>query len=140
LNTGNICISDSWDEIALFVGADPSVLKATIDEYNTGCDRGRDDAFFKDPFYLRPLCQAPYYAIKGELVFLNTMGGLKINEFMEVIDTKGSAIKGLYAAGADTGDWEPDTYCDNLSGTAFGFAVNSGRIAAENAVKYISQK
>jgi fumarate reductase flavoprotein subunit len=140
LNSGNICISDSWDEIALFVGADPSVLKATIDEYNTGCDRGRDDAFFKDPFYLRPLCQAPYYAIKGELVFLNTMGGLKINEFMEVIDTKGSAIKGLYAAGADTGDWEPDTYCDNLSGTAFGFAVNSGRIAAENAVKYISQK
>ena len=73
-------------------------------------------------------------------MFLNTMGGLTINEFMEVLDKKGLAIKGLYAAGSDTGDWEPDTYCDNLSGTALGFAVNSGRIAAENAVRYISQK
>jgi fumarate reductase flavoprotein subunit len=140
LKTGNICISDSWEEIALWIGADPSVLKSTIDEYNNGCDCGHDDAFFKDPFYLKPLRKPPYYAIKGELVFLNTMGGLKINEFMEVINKKGSAIKGLYAAGADTGDWEPDTYCDNLSGTALGFAVNSGRIAAENAAKYISQK
>jgi glycine/D-amino acid oxidase-like deaminating enzyme len=42
---------------------------------------------------------------------------------------------GLYAAGVDTGGWESTTYCAILSGSTLGFAINSGRIAAENAVK-----
>jgi hypothetical protein len=45
----------------------------------------------------------------------------------------------LYDAGNDTGGWESDTYCDVLYGTGFGFALNSERIAGENAVKYITQ-
>ncbi len=137
-NTQSLMISDSWDQIARWMGAEPPVLRQTIVEYNRGCEHGRDEAFFKDTRYLWPLSSPPYYAIKGELVFLNTMGGLKINERMEVLNNQCRAIPGLYAAGADTGGWEPDTYCDKFSGTAFGFAVNSGRIAAENVVKYIS--
>jgi len=30
-----------------------------------------------------------------------------------------------------------DTYCYLLSGNTLGFAINSGRIAGENAAKYI---
>jgi hypothetical protein len=33
-------IAVSWDKIAGWIGADPAVLKATIDEYNDGCDHG----------------------------------------------------------------------------------------------------
>jgi fumarate reductase flavoprotein subunit len=67
-----------------------------------------------------------------------TMGRIKINHHMEVLKRDDDPIPGLYAVGAGAGGWESDTYCLELSGSAFGFALNSGRIAGENAVKYIS--
>jgi fumarate reductase flavoprotein subunit len=54
---------------------------------------------------------------------------------MEVLDKKDIPIPGIYAAGIDTGGWVGDTYCIRTTGTTFGFAINSGRIAGENAVK-----
>ena len=136
-NGERIKISGSWTEIANWIGADPEVLNAALDEYNSFCDRGYDEVFGKDPEYLLPLRSAPYYAIKGELIFLQTAGGVKVNECMEVLNQQDQPIPGLYAAGVDTGGWEPDTYCHMLSGTAFGFSVNSGRIAGENAAKFV---
>jgi len=135
---GIIKMSDSWDEIAGWIGASPGTLTATIDEYNACCDSGHDRIFGKDRKYLMPLRTPPYYVIKGFPNLLTTLGGLKINHRMEVLDRKDEPIKGLYAAGNDTGGWETDTYNIHLSGTTFGFAVNSGRIAGENAAKYIS--
>jgi fumarate reductase flavoprotein subunit len=55
---------------------------------------------------------------------------------MEVVDKDDQPIPGLYAVGNDAGGWESDTYDADLSGTTLGFAINSGRIAGENAVKY----
>ena len=133
-------ISHSWDEIAEWIGADPTVLKTTIDGYNTACDQGFDPIFAKDQRHLRPLRSAPYYAVKCQTVFLSTMGGIKINECMEVLDKQDNPIPGLYAAGVDTGGWQPDTYCAELSGSAFGFSINSGRIAGENAAKFASEE
>jgi fumarate reductase flavoprotein subunit len=93
--------------------------------------------FMKDPRFLQPLRIAPYYAFKCVPSFHGTIGGIKINHRMEVLDKQGHPIPGLYAGGIDTGGWESDTYCLTLSGSAFGFALNSGRIAAENASKYV---
>jgi len=139
-NKGTIKVSDSWDKIAKWIGADPKVLKATIDEYNSCCDRGYDDIFAKDRRYLVPLRTPPYYAIKGRVSILTTQGGIKINHHMEVLNSQDNPIPGLYAAGDDTGGWEPDTYNVNLSGSGLGFALNSGRIAGENAAQYVLGK
>jgi fumarate reductase flavoprotein subunit len=68
------------------------------------------------------------------------MGGIKINYKMEVLNKEGNSIPGLYAVGADTGGWESDTYCVISLGSAFGFAMNSGCIAAENASDYVHGK
>jgi fumarate reductase flavoprotein subunit len=135
---GHVKISGSWDVIARWMGADPQVLKTTIDEYNAACDSGHDPLFAKDSEYLVPLRTAPYYAVKSFVGYVDTIGGIKINERMEVINTKGRPVPGLYAGGIDTGGWEPETYNVLLSGSAVGFAFNSGRIAGENIVKYIS--
>jgi fumarate reductase flavoprotein subunit len=132
---GQLMIAGSWEEIAGWIGCDPMVLQTEIDTYNTGCDRGHDDLFAKDRRFLQVLRTPPYYAIKCSLGFLGTIGGIKINSRMEVIDRAGDPIPGLYAAGVDTGGWESETYCGVLAGTCFGFALNSGRIAAENAVR-----
>jgi fumarate reductase flavoprotein subunit len=135
---GLVKISDSWDAIADWMGTDPGALKTTIEEYNSACDCGHDSIFAKDRSYLLPLRTPPYYAIRCRACFLSTLGGIKINEHMEVLDQQDNPIPGLYAAGVDVGGWESDTYCDRLSGSAFGFAVNSGRIAGENAARYSS--
>jgi fumarate reductase flavoprotein subunit len=136
---GRVKIADSWDEIAGWIGADTATLKATIDEYNTFCEHGYDALFAKDRRYLLPLRRAPYYAIKGEAHLLDTMGGIRVNEHMEVLDGLDKPITGLYAAGVAVSGWEPENYCSDLNGSAFGFAVNSGRIAGENAAAFIRE-
>lgn len=138
--TGSVLKSDSWEEISDWIGAPRESLRKTVDEYNGFCDRQYDEIFVKDPQYLRPLRTPPFYAIKFSGAILVTMGGIKINYKMEVLDKEGDPIPGLYAVGADTGGWESDTYCALLTGSAFGFAMNSGRIAAENASDYVQGK
>ncbi len=133
--SGRNRVADDWDELADWMGADPAVLRATVEEYNGNCDRGCDPVFGKAHRYLRPLRTPPYYAFSSGATILNTMGGLKVSERMEVLDRHGAAIPGLYAAGVDTGGWTGDTYCADLPGTAFGYAVNSGRIAGESIAR-----
>jgi fumarate reductase flavoprotein subunit len=137
IESGRMKISGSWGEIADWIGVDMAVLKSTVDEYNDVCDRGYDPVFAKDRKYLVPLRTPPYYAVECHMGMMNTIGGIKINEHMEVMDKQDNAIPGLYAAGVDTGGWVTDTYCSILPGSAFGFALNSGRIAGERAADYV---
>ena len=130
---GVVKISDSWDEIAEWIGVLPPILKATVDEYNVVCDRGHDPIFVKERRYLMPLRTPPYYAIRCKLSILHTMGGIKINEHMQALDKEGEPIPGLYAAGMETGGWE-NVHLDWLVG-GMTVALNGGRIAGENAAQ-----
>jgi fumarate reductase flavoprotein subunit len=114
------------------------MLKATIVEYNDFCNHGYDAIFAKERRYLLPLRRAPYYAIRCQPHILDTIGGIRINERMEVLDNNDKPIRGLYAAGVATSGWEAETYCSDLNGSTFGYAINSGRIAGENAAEFIS--
>lgn len=134
---GRVKIACSWDDIADFIGAKPEILKATIEQYNSFCDKGYDDEFAKDKKYLLPLTTPPYYAAFGRQGFDVAIGGIKINHHMEVVDKHDNPIGGLYAIGNDAGGAQGDTYNFGLPGSSFGFALSSGFIAAENAVKYI---
>lgn len=134
---GNAKISNSLDDIAVWIGAKPETLKATVAEYNSFCDSKHDAIFVKDPVHLVSLHTPPYYAIRCVIRFLGTIGGIKINEKMEVINRENNPIPGLYAAGIDTGGWQAETYNQLLAGTTYGFALGSGRIAAENSVEYL---
>lgn len=133
-------VADSWDDIAAWMGAEPEALAATVEEYNAACDRGYDPVFVKERRYLLPLRTPPFYAIRGHVHICDTIGGIKIDESMRVIDTAGDPIPGLYAAGVTTGGWEAETYDYRLTGHLVGFALNSGRIAAENAVDYTARR
>jgi fumarate reductase flavoprotein subunit len=136
---GNALVSESLGDIASFIGADPDVLKKTISDYNTCCDSGHDPIFNKNRRYLKALRTPPYYVMKGDVCFLGTIGGIKINHFMQVLNHQDDPIPGLYAAGSDTGGWTSDTYCGKLPGTTFGFALNSGRIAGEMAARFLKK-
>lgn len=137
---GDLKKADSLDAIAAWIGADPAVLKATVDEYNAACEDRHDPLFAKDRRFLLPLRTPPYYAIEGHIGLCDAYGGIKINENMEALDTEDKPIPGLFAAGSTTGCWESESYCYRLTGHLVGFALNSGRIAGENAVKYLGKK
>ena len=136
---GRLMMSSSWDKIAKWMGVNPGTLKATIAEYNADCDAKRDHLFAKDPSHLMPLRTPPFYAIRGGVGHLSTLGGIKINERMEVLNKEHKPIKGLYAGGNDAGGFTGATYNVKLAGTGCGFAFNSGRIAGVNAAKYTSR-
>jgi fumarate reductase flavoprotein subunit len=139
-NTGDVFMADSVEELAKKSGMEPAVLKATIEEYNSFCAKGHDDLFAKEQKYLWPLTGPRFFAVKARTVFLGTKGGIKVNERLEVVDKKGKAIPGLYAGGYDAGGMYGDSYCINIaSGTSSAFALNSGRISAKNALKYIGR-
>ncbi len=129
---------DSVEALAERIGIDPAVLRATVDEYNGYCEKGHDDLFAKKPKYLRALIGPRFYAAKARTVSLGTMGGIKINHKTEVIDKKGKIIPGLYAVGFDAGGMWGDSYSiKDSSGASASFAINSGRIAGRNALKFI---
>lgn len=135
---GKVTISRSWGKIATWMGVPLKDLKGTVEKYNTACDQGYDGLFGKDRCYLEPIRTPPFYAIQCDPSFLGTIGGIKINHHMEVMNKKSRPIPGLYAAGQDTGGWECDTYNPLLAGMTFGFALNSGRIAGENVTTYVA--
>jgi fumarate reductase flavoprotein subunit len=138
--TTELFVANSIEELAGKIGVNPATLKATVEEYNRFCEKGRDDLFAKDPKYLRPLKGPKFYAVKARTVFLGTLGGIKINHKAEVVDKKGKVIPGLYAVGFDAGGMWGDSYSiRHSSGASAGFAVNSGRIAGKNALKYIGK-
>ena len=130
--------ADSLEELAKKINIEPAVLNSTVDEYNRFCAKGHDDLFAKDPRYLRPLVRPKFYAVKAHTVSLGTIGGIKINHRMEVVDKKGNIIPGLYAGGYDAGGMYGDSYSiRESSGLSSAFAMNSGRIAGKNVLKFL---
>lgn len=127
--------ADSPEELAAKLGLDPQALSKSIETYNSFCEQGRDEVFAKSPEYLWPIGNgSKLYGVICENDFIGTIGGLRINEKMQVLNTQHQVIPGLYAGGSCAGGLYGDTYNLITCGGTFGFAVNSGRIAAEQAL------
>jgi fumarate reductase flavoprotein subunit len=138
----NIFEANSLEELSNKIGINSDALQGTVNEYNGYCDKGHDDLFGKTPKYLQPVKQPRFYAFRVLPIAYGTFGGIKINDRTEVLDKEDEVIPGLYAAGNDAcgifGDLPNYDYM-HMTGGAFGFAVNSGRIAGENALRYIAK-
>lgn len=133
----NVFMADSIEELAQKTGVDPDGLKETVKEYNVACETGRDEIFHKDTRYLKPVKQPPFYAARFFPSAYGTLGGIKINHKTEVVGKDFKVIKGMYAAGVDANAIYGDSYVFVLPGNTLGFAINSGRMAGENAAGYI---
>ena len=138
--TGNnkAFVVNSIDELAQKLGLDAAILKETIAQNNEFADRRVDGQFFKNAKFLRPVKTPPFYVVKLHPTMLGTLGGVRIDEKMQAVDKDRRPIPGLYVVGNDAGGLYGDTYDLLMSGSTIGFAINSGRIAGENAAKYIA--
>jgi fumarate reductase flavoprotein subunit len=136
----NVFVADTLEGLAQKMGVEPDALQKTVDEYNRFCEKGHDDLFAKDSKFLRPVKSPKFYAFRNIPSAYGTFGGIKVNERMEVLNKEQDVIPGLYAAGYDANIIYGDTpdYNWKAGGSALGFALNSGRIAGDNAARYIA--
>ena len=133
---GSYIVDAEPEELAAFFGIDPEGLKTTLAEYNAACEKGYDEYFNKPHRFLRPL-RGKLWGCVIALSAYGSLGGIKINYKTQVITEAHKPIPGLYAAGTDTCDIYAGTYLYKLPGNTMGYAVNTGRIAGENAADYI---
>lgn len=129
--------ADTPEALAEKIGIPPQALRQTMDAYNAICREHVDDLFCKDHHYLRPLT-GKLYAISLCPGAYGSLGGILVNYRFEVLSTEHKPIPGLYASGTDTCDIYADTYLFTLPGNTMGYAVNSGRLAAEHAVDFVN--
>ena len=68
-----------------------------------------------------------------------TLGGVLINQRMEVMTDEYKKIPGLYCVGTDACTIYGDSYNYAIPGNTMGFCLNSGRIAGENAAAAVAE-
>ncbi|WP_020613961.1 FAD-dependent oxidoreductase [Sediminispirochaeta bajacaliforniensis] len=136
---GDVVFSaDTLKELATKTGMNPDKLTASVARYNKAITSGHDDNFYKDPAYLKfSVEKGPFYAIKVRGSVYGSIGGVRINEETQAVREDGTPVEGLFVAGADAGGMYDNTYPD-LEGLTMSFAMNTGRIAGENAAKQSS--
>ncbi|WP_316347120.1 FAD-dependent oxidoreductase [Desulfuromonas acetoxidans] len=134
---GNVFKANSIKELAKMLDMDPAVLQSSVDKMNSWAQTREDGEFKKDSKFLRAVATPPFYATKLTPRHLGTLGGVRINEKTEAVNEHDEAVPGLYVVGTDAGGMYGDSYDLLLGGGTAGFAVNSGRIAADSASEYI---
>lgn len=128
--------ADTLEELAEQTGINVQNLLETVERYNEFCKNGYDEEFGKDRRFLRPLLQGPYYAGKFRAAGYGSLGGIRINHNLQVLDEEGMVVPGFYAMGTDANNIFGDSYVYVMPGSTLSFAVNSGRMAGENAARY----
>ncbi|NTW98570.1 MAG: FAD-binding protein [Geobacteraceae bacterium] len=132
---GNVFKADTIEDLAKQLGMDPKILKSSVEKMNIAAAVREDAQFGKKSTFLRPVATGPFYATKLLPRHLGTLGGVKVSAKGEALNGHGDPIPGLFAVGTDSGGMYGDSYDLLLGGGTAGYAVNSGRIAAENALK-----
>jgi fumarate reductase flavoprotein subunit len=139
MKAGKVFRGGSVQELAAQIGVDREALQATVDEYNDCFDQNYDHIFGKDKIYLQAIRRPPFYASRVGLAAFMTNGGIRINHKTEVLTKERKVIPGLYAAGCCAGGLLGDTYEVSTTGGSLSFAINSGRMAGENALQYLGK-
>lgn len=116
--------ADSLEDLAAIVGIPSGALTETVERYNSFVSAGEETDFGRK--VSTAMGDGPYYAVEMNLRYYATLGGLHINDNMQVLDTDGQPIQGLYAAGEVVGGVVGDIYAP---GSLFGWAMTSGHNA-----------
>lgn len=86
------------EELEADLGFEPGILTKAVAKWNETCKKGVDDFMYPLPSeWLHPIKDGPFYGCRIGGNIYGTKCGLLINEQMQVINTKGKVIPGLYA-------------------------------------------
>ena len=153
LANGYLKRGHTWAELARACGISTAGLEATVARYNGMAQQGVDADFGKGqtPYNriqgdaafateqgwpnpcMAPLVHGPFYAVKVVPGSLGTFAGLKTNAHAQVLNTEGTPIAGLYAAGNDMNSVMGGHY--PAGGITLGPAMAFGYIAGMHAAR-----
>lgn len=130
IKKGTVIEAPTLKELAKEIDVPEKTLVKTINEFNEAVEKKSDS--FGRQIWGNKIEKGPFYATLRFPALHHTMGGVKINEQAQVIDTNNVPINGLYAAGEVTGGIHG---ANRLGGNAITDIIVFGRIAGENIMK-----
>lgn len=113
-----------------------TVLSSSLEKWNQSVLNKKDVEFNREDLRV-PLKTPPYFAIRVTPGIHYCMGGLAIDEKSRVLNTNGTPIEGLFAAGEATGGIHG---IDRLGGNSLTDAMVFGEIAGYEAALYASKR
>lgn len=135
IEKGYIKSANSLEELADLMGVPRDNFLKTVERYNELAKKGVDDDYGKRSACLTTIEKPTYYAAPLGTALLVTLGGLKINEDLQVLDEELNVIPGLYAAGNASGSYYANDYCVNLPGNSHGRAFTFGYLAGKSIAR-----
>ena len=120
---GRVLKADTLEGLAdlmLLEGQDKKNFLATVERYNELYDNQEDADFFKEPYRLSQIREAPFYAASVGGRLLTSLDGIRINADCQALDKNFEPIEGLYCAGDCSGSIFAGCYPDQLHGFACG--------------------
>ncbi|MCV7289916.1 FAD-binding protein [Mycolicibacterium wolinskyi] len=127
---------ETIEEMETALGIPKGNLAATLQRYNENAAKGEDPDFHKQPEYVAVQDSGPWAAFDlslGRAMYSGfTMGGLAVSIDGEVLRADGTAVPGLYAAGACASNIAQDGK-GYASGTQLGEGSFFGRRAGAHA-------
>jgi len=131
---GALRTADTIEALAAAFRIDPARLRATLEDYNAGVQRGKDR--FGRKVLVRPL-EPPFYGAKVIGTLAHTQGGLKVDLHARVLLPDGSLIPNLYAGGGTAAGISGDGADGYMSGNGLLTALGFGLIAGDHAAASI---
>ncbi|WP_290432524.1 FAD-dependent oxidoreductase [uncultured Parasutterella sp.] len=130
--------ADSIPAVAKKAGVNGAELQKTVARYNTFVQNGKDEEFNRPAKFMKTQVSltGPYYIVEQQPRFATTMGGVVTDRTLNVVNKQDKPIKGLFAAGELVGGAMGD---DSPPGGNMAWAMTSGKLAAESAVKFLNK-
>jgi len=137
-------------ELALKMNINPKAFVANIEKYNKECESSKDSSKI-------PIVKPPFYAFFAQRFRQCTHGGIVVNsETMEMFDTKGNVMHGMFAGGDCTTYYtSPDVKASAVTRGPMGGSpglfgnytsrggglpgIIKGKLAGESIAKYLSK-
>lgn len=130
VEAGWIVRADTVAELADRLGLDPARLERTIEAYGSVCRSG-EDPFGRPVETLVPLDEPPFHGFAWGPLVAFTTGGPRRDEHAQVLDDRGHAVPGLFAAGELSATY---TRCID-GGMMIADALAFGRVAGRRAAQ-----
>lgn len=137
LKSGAVQQADTLEELAELEGLDPDALVEAVDRWNACVEAGEDTNLVPIPAALMtPVKNPPFYCIRTGGQIGKTLAGLRVNDYGQVLDTRGRVIPGLYAGFTTAGGYVGE----NLFMGQFGMVGPMGSVAMSGTGGFIAAR
>ncbi|MCV3763596.1 flavocytochrome c [Companilactobacillus farciminis] len=133
-HVGLVKTGQTLAELADEIKVDANKLEETVSNWNQAIKKQQDSDFNRTTGMERDISDGPFFAIHIAPAVHYTMGGLKINDKTQVLNTNNEIIKGLFAAGEIAGGLHGN---NRIGGNSIAETVVFGRQAGQQVYKYL---